>query len=112
MSLYKVPFGIICASLMLSSVPAFADTAVVLDNNQNTVITGNNNSATNISNQSANVTTRGGGGTGVSVRSNQSCDVVGNNNTCLNRNTQQAEVRNTQRQGYPRYRGYYPRYGH
>ncbi len=111
MSLFKVPFGIVFASVVLSTVPAFADTAVVLDNNQNTVITGNNNNATNISNQSANVSTRGGGGTGVSIRSNQSCDIAGNNNTCVNRNTQQAEVRNTERPGFQRYRGF-PRYGH
>ncbi len=102
-TLQKISAIIIAATALGGALPAFAggDTAVIQDNNQTTVITGNGNSVTNRSTQT-NVGVRNGrrtgGDTGIVQRNNQATDVAGDNNTVRNTNRQtNVDVRNTGR---------------
>ncbi|MEI6427990.1 MAG: hypothetical protein WCO45_06305 [Pseudanabaena sp. ELA607] len=99
-SFQKLSAVIIAAATVGISLPAFAgDTAVIQDNSQSTVITGNGNSVTNRSSQT-NVGVRNGrrtgGDTGVVQRNNQATDIQGDNNSVSNINRQtNADVRNS-----------------
>ncbi|MFN5857195.1 MAG: hypothetical protein ACK456_15095 [Pseudanabaenaceae cyanobacterium] len=101
-SLQKISLALMAAVTVGGALPAFAgDTAVIQDNNQTTVITGNGNSVTNRSTQT-NIGVRNGrrtgGDTGVVQRNNQVTDVAGDNNTVRNTNRQtNVDVRNNGR---------------
>ncbi|WP_373547018.1 hypothetical protein [Chamaesiphon sp.] len=92
-----IVLGLSVATLGLT-LPAHADTANVVDTNQNAVITGNDNKTgqnidTKIKNSQSGRRTPGG--TGSSVTSGQSVDVLGDGNkTGQNTNTR---IENTQR---------------
>jgi hypothetical protein len=89
--------GLSIATLGLS-LPAHADTATVVSNNQTTIVTGNGNTTnqTNITSvrntQTGRRTTTS---TGSVVTNNQSIDVAGDNNTTNQSNT--TSIRNYQR---------------
>jgi hypothetical protein len=89
--------GLSVATLGLT-LPAHADTATVVDTNQNAVVTGNGNTTnqnikTRVNNNQTGRST--GSSTGTSVNSTQSADVLGDGNKTLqNTNTR---INNSQR---------------
>ncbi|WP_310489630.1 hypothetical protein [Chamaesiphon sp. VAR_69_metabat_338] len=80
------------------SLPAHADTATVVSNNQSAIVTGNGNTTnqTNITSvRNAQTGRRTTSSTGNVVTNNQAIDVAGDNNTTNQSN--QATIRNYQR---------------
>jgi hypothetical protein len=92
--------GLSLATIGLS-LPAHADTATVVDSQQNAVVTGDgNNTIQNNRTSVVNVQTGGRtrSSTGTSVSNRQSADILGNdNNTIQNNKTDVTNVTNTQR---------------
>jgi hypothetical protein len=95
MLLNKISFTIISASLLLSGIPAFAETTTT--SNQITIINGSGNHSNSRSVQSVN-DSNSGNNTGVSVKSKQVCDIVGNNNSCSSNSEQRVDNRRYHRQ--------------
>jgi hypothetical protein len=92
----KVCLCMLSMSLLIINAPAFAGKYRV-NNSQNSIITGNNNTVNNSNNQSVS-----GSGNGnsrdVTVENKQVCDIVGDNNNCSNYNEQRIENRRNRRQ--------------
>jgi hypothetical protein len=88
--------GLSIATLGLS-LPAHADTATVVDSDQNIVVTGDKNSTTQNNRTSVNnrQTGRQSGSTGSSIGNVQSADILGDKNKTRQDNS--ANVVNTQR---------------
>ena len=92
-----IVLGLSVATLGLA-VPAHADTATVVDSQQNAVITGDGNTTrqTNTTNvQNSQSGRRTPGATGTSVTNGQAVDVLGNDNSTRQINA--TEVNNIQR---------------
>jgi opacity protein-like surface antigen len=91
MSLRLISFGLISA-VVLMSVPAFADDAVIQDSRQENVVTGDRSNAINSSRQSSETDSRRrSGNTGTSQRNDQVNDVQGNDNNAINVNDQKSK---------------------
>jgi hypothetical protein len=94
MSLRLISFGLISAVVMMSALPAFADgdDAVIQDNVQESVVTGNRNNTINKSEQSSETNNRRrAGNTGTSQRNAQMNDVQGSDNDTINVNVQKSK---------------------
>ncbi|WP_146138284.1 hypothetical protein [Chamaesiphon polymorphus] len=78
-------------SLLLTSIPAIANTGNSMSSEQITVINGNNNYSNSTSNQSITNSSQGGNNSGVSMKNKQVCDIAGNNNSCVNSNEQRVD---------------------
>jgi hypothetical protein len=93
MSLRNISIAL-ASVVVLAAAPAFAqDAAVVQDNLQTNIVTGNRNTTKNTSNQAAGVGQRGRtGDAGVSQKNDQSNDVLGDRNKTDNVNNQSAGV--------------------
>jgi hypothetical protein len=89
MSLRLVAFGFASALLLITGAPAFADDAVIMDNSQENITTGNNNNSVNQNLQDSSIDSRRGN-TGTSMRSRQVNDTVGDDNTSINVNGQKS----------------------
>jgi hypothetical protein len=91
MSLNRIYLSLVTVSLLLMSLPAFADTANNMVSEQITIINGNNNYSNSTNNQSITNSSQGGNTSGVSMKNKQVCDIVGNNNSCINSNEQRVD---------------------
>jgi hypothetical protein len=93
MSLRNISIAL-ASVVVLAAAPAFAqDAAVVQDNLQTNIVTGNRNTTKNTSNQAAGVGQRGRtGDAGVSQKNDQLNDVLGDRNKTDNVNNQAAGV--------------------
>ena len=92
MSLRLLSFGLISAVVLMSGLPAFADDAVIQDNVQESVVTGNRNKSVNLSEQSSETDNRRRGvNTGTSQRNAQVNDVQGDDNNAVNVNVQKSK---------------------
>ena len=96
MSLIKISFSVIVASLTIASLPALAGTT--LDSSQITVINGSGNYSNNTSNQTVINSSDGKNKPNIHLQNQQVCDIAGNNNTCINRSEQRVENRRYRRQ--------------
>jgi hypothetical protein len=94
MSLRNISIAL-ASVVVLAAAPAFAqDAAVIQDNLQTNIVTGNRNTTKNTSNQAAGVGQRGRGtgDAGVSQKNDQLNDVLGDRNKTDNVNNQSAGV--------------------
>jgi hypothetical protein len=94
-SLFVVGLGFATLGL---SLPAHADTATVVNNNQSVIVTGNGNTTnqTNITSvRNTQTGRRTSNNTGSVVNSSQAIDIIGDNNTTNQSN--QTTIRNYQR---------------
>jgi hypothetical protein len=89
MSLRLVAFGFAAVMFLVSGTPASADDAVIMDNYQENVTTGNQNNSINKNLQQSSIDTRRGN-SGTSMRNGQVNDTAGDGNTSINVNGQKS----------------------